>query len=249
MSNELFQNKYRISSARATWHDYNGGAYFITVCTKNREHYFGEICRRDVAYHVSPENAHDCHKNVAGDYKNVAGDCRDVACHVSTGETIMQLTKIGQYLHENLQNATIHYPYAEIPLYVVVPNHWHAIIFIDDDKIPVKNCRDVARHVSPENANDCRENVAGDCRDVARHVSTEKMRNIRNQQGFLSVVVGGIKSAITKYANENKIEFAWQTRFNDRIIRNQKSMNNIAEYIENNVERWDKDCFNNIIEK
>lgn len=39
-----FQNKYRSESARAQWWDYgNEGAYFITICTKNREHLFGEI--------------------------------------------------------------------------------------------------------------------------------------------------------------------------------------------------------------
>ncbi len=39
-----FRNKYRIPSARAQWWDYGwNGAYFITACTKNRKHYFGEI--------------------------------------------------------------------------------------------------------------------------------------------------------------------------------------------------------------
>ena len=39
-----FKNKYRIASARAQWWDYGwNGAYFITICTKNREHFFGEI--------------------------------------------------------------------------------------------------------------------------------------------------------------------------------------------------------------
>jgi len=39
-----FQNKYRIASARAQWWDYGwNGAYFITICTQNREHFFGEI--------------------------------------------------------------------------------------------------------------------------------------------------------------------------------------------------------------
>src|SRR5690554_8149802 len=39
-----YQNKYRIESARAQWWDYGwNGAYFITICTKNREHFFGEI--------------------------------------------------------------------------------------------------------------------------------------------------------------------------------------------------------------
>ena len=64
-------------------------------------------------------------------------------------------------------------------------------------------------------------------------------------QGWLSVVIGGIKSAVTKFANENGIEFAWQTRFDDRIIRNQEAMNIIADYIENNVAHWTMDCFNN----
>lgn len=39
-----FQNKYRIASARAQWWDYGwNGAYFITICTQNRKHFFGEI--------------------------------------------------------------------------------------------------------------------------------------------------------------------------------------------------------------
>jgi|SRR5690554_1720634 len=41
-----YQNKYRIESARAQWWDYGwNGAYFITICTKNREHFFGEILK------------------------------------------------------------------------------------------------------------------------------------------------------------------------------------------------------------
>lgn len=39
-----FRNKYRIPSARAHCWDYGwNGAYFITICTKKRVHYFGEI--------------------------------------------------------------------------------------------------------------------------------------------------------------------------------------------------------------
>jgi REP element-mobilizing transposase RayT len=44
MSADNFKNKYRIPSARAQWWDYGSNAsYFITICTENREHYFGEI--------------------------------------------------------------------------------------------------------------------------------------------------------------------------------------------------------------
>lgn len=39
-----FKNKYRISSARLqTWDYSNNGAYFITICTQDRHHFFGNI--------------------------------------------------------------------------------------------------------------------------------------------------------------------------------------------------------------
>ena len=41
---DKFQNKYRTASARLQTWDYAwDAAYFVTICTKNREHYFGEI--------------------------------------------------------------------------------------------------------------------------------------------------------------------------------------------------------------
>ena len=41
---DKFQNKYRIPSARLQSWDYRwAGAYFITICTAGRAHYFGEI--------------------------------------------------------------------------------------------------------------------------------------------------------------------------------------------------------------
>jgi REP element-mobilizing transposase RayT len=41
---EKFKGMYRSETFRAQWWDYNSnGAYFITICTQNRVHYFGEI--------------------------------------------------------------------------------------------------------------------------------------------------------------------------------------------------------------
>ncbi|MEX0966062.1 MAG: hypothetical protein WD077_02410 [Bacteroidia bacterium] len=41
---DLFRDKYRISSARLqSWNYGNEGMHFITICTANREHFFGEI--------------------------------------------------------------------------------------------------------------------------------------------------------------------------------------------------------------
>jgi len=67
-----FNGKYRIPSARAQWWDYrNDGAYFITICTKNREFDFGNIENGklhlanlgvivDVLWHEIPNHAKKC---------------------------------------------------------------------------------------------------------------------------------------------------------------------------------------------
>ena len=40
----LFNNKYRIPSTRLrNWNYANEALYFVTICTKNRENFFGEI--------------------------------------------------------------------------------------------------------------------------------------------------------------------------------------------------------------
>jgi len=44
---EKYQNKYRISSTRLKKWDYGwNAAYFVTICTSNRERYFGDIKNR-----------------------------------------------------------------------------------------------------------------------------------------------------------------------------------------------------------
>lgn len=95
---DKFQGRYRIPSARATFHDYNGGTYFVTVCTAGREHYFGEIVR----------------------------DCNPTAMT----EQQMVLSPMGQYADKCWREIPQHFPDAEIPLWVVMPNHIHGIITI-----------------------------------------------------------------------------------------------------------------------
>ncbi len=185
MANEKYLNRYRISSARAPWHGYDGGIYFITICTAHRKHFFGKI---------------------------------------SGGE--MHLSVMGKCLDETIRHVTIHYPYAEIPLFVIMPDHFHAIVIIDGDKTP--------KPTEPI------------CGDAACHVSTTmgknlKMQGIANQSGWLSVCMGGIKSAVTKFAHANHIEFAWQTRFHDHIIRDTGELDRIALYIKKNITQWESD--------
>ena len=205
MPDNLFRNKYRIPSARAVWHDYNGGAYFVTICTKDMAHFFGEIV-----------------------------------------DGAMCLTEIGRCADEQLRNVSLHYPYAKIPLWVVMPNHVHAIVMIDGDAD--LNGRDAIYRVLGDVMPSDTGTVGTDAMnlDAMNRVSTGGVTHNNNPmlRKCLGAIVRGLKARVTKYANENGISFAWQTRFHDRIIRDCDEMNGIAQYIENNVAQWKSDGMN-----
>jgi len=56
----------------------------------------------------------------------------------------------------------------------------------------------------------------------------------------LGNIIGKFKGAVTRWAmNNNYINFKWQTRFYDRIIRGEKELFNIRKYIEENPVKWE----------
>lgn len=62
---DKFRNKYRIPSARAYWWDYShNAAYFVTICTKNRQHYFGEIQHKVMHLSDTGKMAHTCWQEI-----------------------------------------------------------------------------------------------------------------------------------------------------------------------------------------
>lgn len=101
-------------NVRVKWHDYNGGAYFITVCTQNMHHYFGEIAGITITY-----------------------------------------TPLGKCLHDILADYNKFHPNVEIPLFTVMPNHFHAVLLISNGIDPysqeydnLKDGRSLATHVA-----------------------------------------------------------------------------------------------------
>ncbi len=106
----LFKNKYRIESARLqNWNYGWNGKYFVTIVTKNREHYFGNIVNGEMRFSEIGKIANECwyaipehfpfvildefcvmpnhiHGIIVINNKN-GNTCRDVACNVSTNES------------------------------------------------------------------------------------------------------------------------------------------------------------------
>ena len=184
---DLFHNRYRIQTARAEWHGYDGGIYFVTICTEGREHYFGKI-----------EN---------------------------DKEPFMQLSPAGLFVNQIITNISSYYPHVEIPLFVIMPNHIHAIVYINNNAFKTNNLN------------------MHNCRDAINRVSTGGVTGNHNPMvtNCLGTAIRGFKARITRWAHQNNIPFGWQARFYDRIVRNQDELNRIADYIENNVANWQKD--------
>ena len=155
----------------------------------------------------------------------------------------MELSEIGKWaLTQIEQTVVIRQNDVEIPMYVVMPNHIHLIVVFNG----VSPCRD-ASNASASNVSASNVSVSNASRleIIKPNISDARGASLQfgPQSGNLSSVVRGIKSAVTKYAIEHDIPFAWQSRYHDHIIRNQMEMNRIADYIENNPLRWELDRF------
>jgi hypothetical protein len=71
--------------------------------------------------------------------------------------------------------------------------------------------------------------------------NNRRMSKISPKQGSLSVVIRSYKSAVTRYAHKNGlINFKWQNRFHDHIVKNESELYAIHRYICNNPVNWNK---------
>lgn len=69
------------------------------------------------------------------------------------------------------------------------------------------------------------------------------MSIIANKRGRLSLIISKYKSSLTRYAQKNDIYFAWQSRFYDTIIKDYKELENVDNYIKNNIRNWRDDDY------
>ncbi len=153
--------------------------------------------------------------------------------HISYGE--MCLSEIGAALHDNISNISQHHSGVEIAQWVVMPNHFHLIIEISSPKNIIDKAGVGPQPVAAARKYDALDEIYA----PQYHPFTRKS----DKRSLLSVTIGGIRASVSRYAGQHGITFAWQSGFHDRIIRNQKELNLISEYIYNNPIRWELDCF------
>lgn len=60
----------------------------------------------------------------------------------------------------------------------------------------------------------------------------------------LGTIIGTWKAYVTREAHKVRPDLKiWQRNFHDHIIRNERSYQEIWQYIESNPQNWEKDCF------
>jgi REP element-mobilizing transposase RayT len=65
-----------------------------------------------------------------------------------------------------------------------------------------------------------------------------KQNQFGPQAQNLGAVVRGFKAAVTSFARAKSIPFQWQPRYFDRVIRSERELDQIREYILNNPGQW-----------
>ena len=197
-------------SIRLKGYDYSAdGLYFITICTKERNHYFGRVI-----------------------------------------DGKMVLNERGQIVKNEWLN-TINVRKDEVILheYIVMPNHFHAIIEIcrrgvsHTPQIHTPQSHTPQSHTPDDGLTTSDRGVCdtidrGVCDTIDRGVCNTPLRSPSKTLGS---IIRGFKSAVTK-----QIGFpVWQRNYHEHIIRNTNAFTKISNYILNNPAQWHCDMFNN----
>lgn len=180
-----YQNKYNAGSSRLQHYDYgSNGAYFITICTQDRENFFGKI----------------------------------------VNETML-LSKEGKIIKQEWRKTPKMRKNVVLGEWIIMPNHFHAIINVDNGRDVLKNRR-----------------MQKDGKHM-RHMQCVSTGNAFGpQRNNLASIIRGFKGSCTKKIREQgNLKFRWQPKFYDRIIRNENELKKITDYIKNNPKNWKED--------
>jgi putative transposase len=132
----------------------------------------------------------------------------------------MRANECGEIVRACWDAIPMHFPDVETDAFVVMPNHVHGVIIIRGGSMQ-------ATHA---------------CTGAACCARTTERPNVA--PGSLGAVVRSFKSACTKRINALRGTpgaAVWHRNYYERVIRNERELNAICEYILNNPARWAED--------
>jgi len=207
----LYKNKYRIETTRLKNWDYSSnGYYYITICTKNREHIFAKIA--------------------------VETGLKPVSTTKPVSKMIMTLNEYGKIVEKCWYDLSEHYANLKLDEFVIMPNHIHGIMIIDNNDIPT-SAGIVETGLFVETG----------LKPVSTRTTSTPTKTPNKKQHGLFEFVRALKTFSSRRINELRNSPGtpvWQSRFHDRIVRNENELNSIREYIKNNPINWETDDLN-----
>lgn len=124
----------------------------------------------------------------------------------------MELNEPGRMVQTVWDELPNHYPGVEADAFVVMPNHVHGIIMVG------------AQFIAPS-----------DGFDVTN-------QGVMNHAPTLGNIVRAYKAASTRLIRQaGAPDFAWQRNYYEHVVRDEKSLNRIRQYILDNPIRWEFD--------
>ncbi|MFN0189703.1 MAG: transposase [Bacteroidia bacterium] len=230
---EKFQSKYRIPSSRLqNWNYGAANAYFITICTKNRQHLFGSI------------NNFKMHLNEIGRLVELEWK-RSIKLRPDMKLELGEFVVMPNHFHG---------------IIIIGENEFNTIRNykrdIHDGTQRIERIerigRDALQCVSTNGDDTNGDDTNGDITngdDTNRANMKNKLikwkpNHFGPQSKNLASIIRGFKGSVTNAAWKiGKSDFAWQPRFYDHIIRDEQSFRKIQNYIRNNPVNWEKDRF------
>jgi putative transposase len=141
----------------------------------------------------------------------------------------MQLSAIGEFVLNGWKESFDIRKELFCDEFVIMPNHIHGIVII-------------------ENQNETyNSNIIVETHGRASLPERASLKHPHRMSKSISSFVSGFKSAMTKYVNifrHTPGMSLWQSRFYDHIIRDEKSLQKIRNYIVNNPINWQNDEMN-----
>jgi REP element-mobilizing transposase RayT len=133
----------------------------------------------------------------------------------------MVLSDFGKIADNCWREIPEHFPFVELGAYVIMPNHVHGIIVINDD------------HRADANASARRGTIY-------RAPTTEQFG--KPTVGSLPTIIRTYKAAVTRrIGREHNATGIWQRNYYEHIIRDEKDLQNKTDYIEANPSLWEED--------
>jgi putative transposase len=240
----LFQNKYRVESARLPNWDYSTpGYYFVTICAYNHRCIFGDIVNDNMRLNEYGKIVSDCVNQIPGHFDNAEMDEKMVMPN-----HVHAIIRLLDSVHSRNPRIDIVTPRVVTPRRDVACNVSTGEIRDTGEIHNTGNAGEI-RNVNTKIPGTTKNTVAPTgMRDIHGDDDTQnRMSRISPKPESLSTIVRSFKSAVTNRMHAAQFKgVVWQPRFHDHIIRNIRELYAIRRYIRSNPANWKND--RNVIE-